>query len=88
MAANDINPVELDFLLRFPVVPNVTSPVDFMNNFSWGGIKASFHLSFQTFFNLCIGNELEQLWLQLWVIYVKCFEKLITICNQILDFIV
>lgn len=39
MAANDINPVELDFLLRFPAVPNVTSPVDFMNNNSWGGIK-------------------------------------------------
>lgn len=40
MAANDINPVELDFLLRFPAVPNVTSPVDFMSNNSWGGIKA------------------------------------------------
>lgn len=35
----DINPVELDFLLRFPSTPNVTSPVDFMNNWSWGGIK-------------------------------------------------
>ncbi|XP_062567134.1 dynein beta chain, ciliary-like [Saccostrea cucullata] len=40
MAANDINPVELDFLLRFPAVPNVTSPVDFLSNNSWGGIKA------------------------------------------------
>lgn len=39
LANNDINPVELDFLLRFPAVPNVTSPVDFMNNNSWGGIK-------------------------------------------------
>ena len=26
----EINPVELDFLLRFPCVPNVTSPVDFL----------------------------------------------------------
>ncbi|CAG5123335.1 unnamed protein product, partial [Candidula unifasciata] len=35
-----LNPVELDFLLRFPFVPNLTSPVDFLNNNSWGGIKA------------------------------------------------
>ncbi|KAK3091630.1 hypothetical protein FSP39_021358 [Pinctada imbricata] len=49
-AANDINPVELDFLLRFPVVPNVTSPVDFLNNFSWGGIKAL--ANFEEFRNL------------------------------------
>ena len=39
--ARDINPVELDFLLRFPAVPNVTSPVDFLSNNSWGGIKVS-----------------------------------------------
>ena len=37
---NKIDPVELDFLLRFPAVPNVTSPVDFLSNNSWGGIKA------------------------------------------------
>lgn len=36
----EVNPVELDFLLRFPVVPNVTSPVDFLTHNSWGGIKA------------------------------------------------
>jgi dynein heavy chain len=36
----DINPVELDFLLRFPAQPNVTSPVDFLSHSSWGGIKA------------------------------------------------
>ncbi|BFZ02963.1 hypothetical protein BsWGS_06002 [Bradybaena similaris] len=35
-----LNPVELDFLLRFPFVPNLTTPVDFLNNNSWGGIKA------------------------------------------------
>ena len=35
-----IDPVELDFLLRFPAVPNVVSPVDFLSNFCWGGIKA------------------------------------------------
>lgn len=35
----DINPTELDFLLRYPVQPGVTSPVDFLSNHSWGGIK-------------------------------------------------
>ncbi|XP_067673689.1 dynein beta chain, ciliary-like [Haliotis asinina] len=40
LKSNELNPVELDFLLRFPSVPNLTSPVDFMNNNSWGGIKA------------------------------------------------
>jgi len=35
-----IDPVELDFLLRFPAVPNVVSPVDFLSNHCWGGIKA------------------------------------------------
>jgi len=34
-----INHAELDFLLRFPLQPNVTSPVDFLSNISWGGIK-------------------------------------------------
>ncbi|KAM9424094.1 dynein axonemal heavy chain 9 isoform 2-T2 [Pholidichthys leucotaenia] len=37
---NEINPAELDFLLRYPVQPGVTSPVDFLSNHSWGGIKA------------------------------------------------
>ncbi|GAB1599188.1 dynein beta chain, ciliary [Argonauta hians] len=36
----EINATELDFLLRFPFVPNLTSPVDFINNLGWGGIKA------------------------------------------------
>ncbi|XP_014668470.1 PREDICTED: LOW QUALITY PROTEIN: dynein beta chain, ciliary-like [Priapulus caudatus] len=36
----EIAPAELDFLLRFPVVVNVTSPVDFLPNHGWGGVKA------------------------------------------------
>ncbi|KAJ0060498.1 hypothetical protein NL108_014189, partial [Boleophthalmus pectinirostris] len=36
----EISPVELDFLLRYPVQPGVNSPVDFLSNHSWGGIKA------------------------------------------------
>ncbi|CAH0551274.1 unnamed protein product [Brassicogethes aeneus] len=38
--AEEINPEELDFLLRFPVIGGMVSPVDFLNNTSWGGIKA------------------------------------------------
>lgn len=34
-----INPTELDFLVRYPIQPDVTSPVDFLSNLSWGGIK-------------------------------------------------
>lgn len=29
---------DLDFLLRFPIKPHVTSPVEFLSNSSWGGI--------------------------------------------------
>ncbi|XP_033840356.1 dynein heavy chain 9, axonemal isoform X2 [Periophthalmus magnuspinnatus] len=36
----EISPVELDFLLRYPVQPGVSSPVDFLSHHSWGGIKA------------------------------------------------
>ncbi|XP_066917361.1 dynein beta chain, ciliary-like [Clytia hemisphaerica] len=36
----EIDPKELDFLLRFPAVMNVSSPVDFLSNLSWGGVKA------------------------------------------------
>ena len=31
--------MELDFLLRFPFKAGVTSPVDFLQNQGWGGIK-------------------------------------------------
>ncbi|XP_064006872.1 dynein axonemal heavy chain 17 [Pogoniulus pusillus] len=35
----ELNPVELDFLLRFPSKAGVTSPVDFLQPQGWGGIK-------------------------------------------------
>nr|NP_001262793.1 dynein heavy chain at 93AB, isoform C [Drosophila melanogaster]AGB96173.1 dynein heavy chain at 93AB, isoform C [Drosophila melanogaster] len=34
----EVTSAELDFLLRFPIKPHVTSPVDFLTNQSWGGI--------------------------------------------------
>lgn len=40
LTSGEIDPVELDFLLRFPVTPNVTSPVDFLTNTNWGVIKS------------------------------------------------
>jgi dynein heavy chain, axonemal len=46
--AKEIETKELDFLLRFPIQVGVTSPVDFLNDNSWGGIKA---LSSMTEFN-------------------------------------
>ncbi len=36
----EIDLKELEFLLRYPFVPNLTTPVDFLNDQSWGGIKA------------------------------------------------
>lgn len=40
LISKEIEIKELEFLLRYPVVPNLTSPVDFLNDQSWGGIKA------------------------------------------------
>ncbi|XP_023241581.1 dynein beta chain, ciliary-like isoform X1 [Centruroides sculpturatus] len=36
---DEIDPILLDFLLRFPSVPNSISPVQFLSNYSWGAIK-------------------------------------------------
>lgn len=36
----EIPPSELDFLLRYPAFANMSSPVDFLSNLSWGGVKA------------------------------------------------
>lgn len=35
----ELNPVELDFLLRFPFKAGALSPVDFLQHQGWGGIK-------------------------------------------------
>ncbi|KAG5306381.1 DYHC protein, partial [Pseudoatta argentina] len=35
----EIDPFEVDFLLRFPYIPDLTSPVDFLSNVGWGGVK-------------------------------------------------
>ena len=43
--AKEIEPKELDFLLRFPVTTNVTSPVDFLSDYCWGGIKSLSNMS-------------------------------------------
>lgn len=38
LTAEEITAAEVDFLLRFPIKPHVTSPVDFLSNTAWGGI--------------------------------------------------
>ncbi|KAM9371463.1 dynein axonemal heavy chain 17 [Phaethornis superciliosus] len=35
----EVNPVEMDFLLRFPSKSGVTSPVDFLQSQGWGAIQ-------------------------------------------------
>ncbi|XP_068082615.1 dynein beta chain, ciliary-like [Anabrus simplex] len=36
----EIQRAELDILLRFPIMPNVVSPVDFLSHNSWGAIRS------------------------------------------------
>jgi dynein heavy chain len=40
LTSKEIDSSDLDFLLRFPITSNVVSPVDFLTNTSWGGIKS------------------------------------------------
>ncbi|NXO51687.1 DYH9 protein, partial [Aramus guarauna] len=40
LMSKEINTAELDFLLRYPAQTRVTSPVEFLSDHSWGGIKA------------------------------------------------
>ena len=37
---NEINPNDLDWLLRFPVQANQQSPVDFIADMGWGAVKS------------------------------------------------
>ncbi|KAI8853660.1 dynein heavy chain and region D6 of dynein motor-domain-containing protein [Chytridium lagenaria] len=37
---DDLDPVELDFLLRGPKIPNVSSPLEWLSSSSWGMVKA------------------------------------------------
>ncbi|GLH11964.1 Dynein heavy chain, cytoplasmic [Gryllus bimaculatus] len=40
LTSGEVQPSELDFLLRFPVIPHVISPVDFLSNTNWGGVRS------------------------------------------------
>lgn len=40
VTANEVDPVELDFLLRFPIMSVSNSAVDFLSVTNWGGIRA------------------------------------------------
>ncbi|KAJ3096963.1 hypothetical protein HDU97_005410 [Phlyctochytrium planicorne] len=39
-AQDDLDPVELDFLLRGPKIPNVSSPLEWLSSPNWGMVKA------------------------------------------------
>lgn len=43
--ANDMETEELNYLLKFPYTPDLNSPLPFLTNISWGGIKALSELS-------------------------------------------
>ena len=62
MTNEEILPAELDFFLRFPITPHVTSPVDFLSNNSWGGVrtlsqKDEFRYVSQYFLKKNISND-------------------------------
>ncbi|BFF92572.1 dynein beta chain ciliary [Drosophila madeirensis] len=40
VTAGEVEPIELDFLLRFPYMPNQTSNFPWITNLGWGGIRA------------------------------------------------
>ena len=39
LQTKEVDRSEVDFLLRYPYDPNIVSPVDFLSNSSWAGIK-------------------------------------------------
>lgn len=49
----EVNAQELDFFLRFPAMSHVSSPVDFLSDSSWGGIRS---LSARDDFRYFIGK--------------------------------
>lgn len=38
--SEEIAPQELDFFLRFPTAQHISSPVEFLSNSSWSGIRS------------------------------------------------
>ncbi|CAH8480381.1 unnamed protein product [Dicrocoelium dendriticum] len=45
IASKELSPVLMDFLLRYPVVPDVKSPVDFLSDLNWGGVQTLVKMS-------------------------------------------
>ncbi len=41
LTSREVDPDELDFLLRFPILPDLSSPVDFLSSNGWGGVKVT-----------------------------------------------
>lgn len=51
--SEEIAPQELDFFLRFPTAQHISSPVEFLSNPSWSGVRS---LSTKDEFRYCIGS--------------------------------
>ena len=62
LVRKEISVGDLDFLLRFPIVPHVTSPVDFLTNTSWGGIRSlALREEFRQVFSIKYFSKLSKL---------------------------
>lgn len=77
----EITSAELDFFLRFPIKPHVTSPVDFLSNTSWGGVctlsaKEEFRYAFlfdrDVVSNSIIFHKINTLWSHEMYTRMKC----------------
>jgi len=40
LMSEEIAPQELDFFLRFPTAQHISSPVEFLSNSSWSGVRS------------------------------------------------
>ena len=75
LMSKQIDPGELDFLLRFPVTPNVVSPVDFLSHQCWGGIKALSNM--EQFRDLDKDIEVRKFVLRTYIFQVMdCFSEI------------
>jgi dynein heavy chain, axonemal len=60
--SEEIAPQELDFFLRFPTAQHISSPVEFLSNSSWSGVRSlSTKDEFRYFKNIQIDQIVKSL---------------------------
>ncbi|KAK4326145.1 hypothetical protein Pmani_003309 [Petrolisthes manimaculis] len=62
-----VGTAELDLLLRFPIQPNVVSPIDFLTNNSWGAIRSLSQVDEFRNLDRDIENSVKR-----WRMYCEC----------------